>query len=61
MQQQQLQQLSAQHEALASTRGSGSYRRTPSPVRIQPYSSAVIQLAEKIKNEEHFANTLPVI
>lgn len=36
-------------------------RRTPSPSRVQPYSNAsMIQLAEKLKNEEHFSSTLPV-
>ncbi|CAH2091238.1 unnamed protein product [Euphydryas editha] len=60
LQQQQLQQLTAQQEAIASR--NINYRRSPSPVRIQPFSStAVVQLAEKIKNEEHFASTLPTL
>lgn len=59
LQQQQIQQLTAQQEAIASR--NMNYRRSPSPVRIQPFSNtAVVQLAEKIKSEEHFANTLPV-
>lgn len=59
VQQQQMQQLSAQQEAMASR--NMNYRRSPSPVRIQPFSNAaVVQLAEKIKSEEHFPTTLPV-
>lgn len=54
-----MQQLSAQE--VASRSMTASYRRSPSPVRAQPYSTtAVVQLAEKIKNEEHFANAIPV-
>jgi hypothetical protein len=38
-----------------------NFRRSPSPVRVQPYSNAaMVQLVEKIKNEEQFASTLPV-
>ncbi|XP_026486988.1 ecto-NOX disulfide-thiol exchanger 2-like [Vanessa tameamea] len=60
VQQQQIQQLTAQHEAIASR--NMNYHRSPSPVRIQPFSNAaVVQLAEKIKNEEHFPSTLPTL
>lgn len=60
-QEQQMQQLAAQQQALgASSRGMG-YDRSPSPVRIQPFSNgAILQLAEKIKSEDNFATTLPV-
>lgn len=52
-------EMSAQQEALA-TRHS-NYRRSPSPLRIQPFSNAAIaQLAEKVKSEEQFSTTLPV-
>lgn len=58
-QQQQLQQLTAQE--MASRCMSASYRRSPSPVRVQPFStSGIMQLAEKIKNEEYFASSIPV-
>lgn len=59
-QEQQMQQLAAQQQALgASSRGMG-FDRSPSPVRIQPFSNgAIVQLAEKIKSEENFASTLP--
>ncbi|KAI5645453.1 RNA recognition motif domain-containing protein [Phthorimaea operculella] len=57
-QEQQMQQLTAQQQALSRT----MYRRSPSPVRIQPFSNpAMVQLIEKIKNEEHFASTLPTL
>lgn len=46
---------------MASRSMAASYRRSPSPVRIQPFSNAaIVQLIEKIKNEEHFAGALPV-
>ncbi|CAH2981264.1 unnamed protein product [Chilo suppressalis] len=61
VQQAQMQQLSAQQELVHSSSRS-SYRRSPSPVRIQPFSNAaILQLVEKIKNEEHFASTLPTL
>ncbi|XP_045766467.1 ecto-NOX disulfide-thiol exchanger 2-like [Maniola jurtina] len=60
VQQQQMQQLTAQQEAMASR--SMNYRRSPSPARIQLFSNAaMVQLSEKIKNEEHFASTLPTL
>lgn len=60
VQQQQMQQLTAQQE-MASRSMAASYRRSPSPARIQPFSNpAMVQLVEKIKNEEHFASALPV-
>lgn len=57
----QMQQLAAQQQALgASSRGMG-FDRSPSPVKIQPFSNgAIVQLAEKIKSEDNFATTLPV-
>lgn len=59
-QEQQMQQLAAQQQALGASRGMG-FDRSPSPVRIQPFSNgAIVQLAEKIKSEENFAATLPV-
>lgn len=59
-QQAQMQQLTAQQEL--ANRSIASYRRSPSPVRIQPFSNAaIVQLVEKIKNEEHFPNTLPTL
>lgn len=58
-QQAQMQQLNAQNEI--SNRATTTYRRSPSPIRIQPFSNAaLVQLAEKLKNEEHFYTTLPV-
>ncbi|XP_059053730.1 ecto-NOX disulfide-thiol exchanger 2-like [Achroia grisella] len=60
-QQAQMQQLTAQQE-LATRSVAAPYRRSPSPVRIQPFSNAaIVQLVEKIKNEEHFSNTLPTL
>ncbi|CAG5025606.1 unnamed protein product [Parnassius apollo] len=57
-QQAQMQQLTAQQEASCKM----NYRRSPLPIRIQPFSNAaVVQLAEKIKNEEHFASSLPTL
>ncbi|CAH0584204.1 unnamed protein product [Chrysodeixis includens] len=59
-QQAQMQQLNAQQEI--SNRSATTYRRSPSPVRIQPFSNAaLVQLAEKLKNEEHFYTTLPTL
>ncbi|KOB78100.1 Ecto-NOX disulfide-thiol exchanger 1 [Operophtera brumata] len=59
-QQQQMQQLSAQE--MASRSMSASYRRSPSPVRVQPFSTtAIVQLSEKIKSEELFANSIPTL
>lgn len=61
VQQAQMQQLSAQQEMATRSLSVSSYRRSPSPLRVQPFSStAMLQLGEKIKNEEHFANALPV-
>ncbi|KAL0822624.1 hypothetical protein ABMA28_004657 [Loxostege sticticalis] len=61
VQQQQMQQLTAQQE-MASRSMAASYRRSPSPARIQPFSNpAMVQLVEKIKNEEHFASALPTL
>ncbi|CAK1556189.1 unnamed protein product [Leptosia nina] len=61
IQQQQIQQLTVQQEALANTHNV-TYPRSPSPVRIQPFSNAAItQLAEKIKSESAFALTLPTL
>ncbi|CAG9793810.1 unnamed protein product [Diatraea saccharalis] len=61
VQQAQMQQLSAQQELVRSNTSS-SYRRSPSPMRIQPFSNAaILQLVEKIKSEEQFANTLPTL
>ncbi|XP_039755642.1 ecto-NOX disulfide-thiol exchanger 2-like isoform X2 [Pararge aegeria] len=60
VQQQQMQQLTAQQEAIACQ--SMNFCRSPSPLRIQLFSNAaMVQLAEKIKSEEHFANTLPTL
>ncbi|XP_032520574.2 ecto-NOX disulfide-thiol exchanger 2-like isoform X2 [Danaus plexippus] len=60
VQQQQMQQMSAQHEAMSNR--NATYRRSPSPLRIQPFSAtAIVQLTEKIKSEEHFATTLPTL
>lgn len=59
-QQAQMQQLNAQNEI--SNRATTTYRRSPSPIRIQPFSNAaLVQLAEKLKNEEHFYTTLPTL
>ncbi|XP_045495528.1 ecto-NOX disulfide-thiol exchanger 2-like [Colias croceus] len=61
MQQQQMQQLTAQQEAIANSH-SINYPRSPSPLRIQPFSNAaIVQLAEKIKSEEQFSATLPTL
>ncbi|XP_063892879.1 ecto-NOX disulfide-thiol exchanger 2 [Helicoverpa armigera] len=64
-QQVQMQHLNAQQEMASrsiSSYGSDTRRRTPSPSRIQPYSNAaMVQLAEKLKNEEHFSTTLPTL
>lgn len=58
-QQAQIQQLNAQSDI--SNRAATTYIRSPSPIRIQPFSNAaLVQLAEKLKNEEHFYTTLPV-
>lgn len=60
-QEQQMQQLAAQQQALGASSRSLVFDRSPSPVRIQPFSNgAIVQLAEKIKSEENFASTLPV-
>ncbi|XP_013190791.1 ecto-NOX disulfide-thiol exchanger 2 isoform X2 [Amyelois transitella] len=63
-QQVQMQQLAQQEMARSSLGGGlgGNYRRSPSPVRIQPFSNAaIVQLNEKIKSEEHFASTIPTL
>ncbi|XP_047503602.1 ecto-NOX disulfide-thiol exchanger 2 isoform X1 [Pieris napi] len=58
--QQQMQQLSAQQELADNSMN--FQPRSPSPVRLQPFSNAAItQLAEKIKSEEAFAPTLPTL
>ncbi|KAJ8713419.1 hypothetical protein PYW07_013789 [Mythimna separata] len=64
VQQQHMQHLNAQNDMVNRNMPSYgvSHRRTPSPSRVQPYSNAsMIQLGEKLKNEEHFANTLPTL
>ncbi|XP_041986220.1 ecto-NOX disulfide-thiol exchanger 2-like [Aricia agestis] len=59
VQQQQMQELNAQQEAISRRSHS---RRSPSPLRIQPFSNAaIVQLCEKIKAEDQFANTLPTL
>lgn len=61
VQQAQMQQLTAQQELVRTNVGS-TYNRSPSPVRIQLFSNAaMVQLVEKIKNEEHFASTIPTL
>lgn len=63
-QQVQMQQMNVQQEIV--TRNINPFvdlrRRSPSPPsRVQPYTNAsMVQLAEKLKNEEQFAMTLPV-
>lgn len=58
-QQQQMQQLTAQE--MASRSMSASYRRSPSPVRVQPFSTtAIMQLSEKIRTEDQFSTAIPV-
>ncbi|XP_075978640.1 ecto-NOX disulfide-thiol exchanger 2-like isoform X2 [Anticarsia gemmatalis] len=60
VQQQQMQQLNAQQEMVSRTMG--SYRRSPSPTRVQPFSNAsMVQLSEKIKSEENFSTSLPTL
>ena len=55
-----MQQLTAQQEI--ASRSMGAYKqRSPSPIRIQPFSNvAIAQLAEKVKSEDQFSLTLPV-
>ncbi|XP_053606436.1 ecto-NOX disulfide-thiol exchanger 2-like [Plodia interpunctella] len=62
-QQAQMQQLAQQEMATRTLGGlGGGFRRSPSPVRIQPFSNAaIVQLNEKIKSEEHFASTIPTL
>lgn len=64
-QQVQMQQMNVQQEIV--TRNINPFvdlrRRSPSPPsRVQPYTNAsMVQLAEKLKNEEQFAMTLPTL
>ncbi|XP_026316825.1 ecto-NOX disulfide-thiol exchanger 2 [Hyposmocoma kahamanoa] len=61
-QEQQMQQLAAQQQALGASSRGMTFERSPSPVRIQPFSNgAILQLAEKIKSEDNFATTLPTL
>ncbi|GBP15415.1 Ecto-NOX disulfide-thiol exchanger 2 [Eumeta japonica] len=62
-QQAQLQHLNTQQE-MSSRSSSVSHRRSrsPSPLRVQPFSNAmIVQLVEKLKNEEQFSSTLPTL
>ncbi|KAG6442236.1 ecto-NOX disulfide-thiol exchanger 2 isoform X2 [Manduca sexta] len=61
-QQAQIEQLSAQQEIASRSMSYDRLRRSPSPVRIQPFSNvAMLQLGEKIKNEEHFSSSVPTL
>lgn len=53
----QQQQLHAQQEI--ANRNISSYKRSPSPIRVQPFSNAaMLQLSEKIKSEEQFPDAV---
>ncbi|KAL4703278.1 hypothetical protein ACJJTC_015410 [Scirpophaga incertulas] len=55
------QQITAQEELARSVVGS-SHRRSPSPIKIQPFSNtAMVNLVDKIKSEENFASALPTL
>ncbi|XP_063535589.1 ecto-NOX disulfide-thiol exchanger 2-like [Cydia strobilella] len=65
VQEQQMQQLTAQQEMASKYSAPSSYNRRArdeSPVRITPFSNlAITQIAEKVKSEEQFSNTLPTL
>ncbi|XP_028178561.1 ecto-NOX disulfide-thiol exchanger 2-like [Ostrinia furnacalis] len=62
VQQQHMHHHMTSQQDMASRSMAASYRRSPSPIRIQPFSNpAMVQLVEKIKNEEHFASALPTL
>lgn len=61
VQQQQMEHLNAQQEMVNRSMSMSTYIRSPSPVRLQPFSNAaMVQLSEKIKSEEQFSSSLPV-
>ncbi|XP_049874415.1 ecto-NOX disulfide-thiol exchanger 2 isoform X2 [Pectinophora gossypiella] len=61
-QEQQLHQMGAQQQALVSRNMYSGRHRSPSPMRLQPFSNAaIVQLAEKIKSEENFLESLPTL
>ncbi|XP_068618201.1 ecto-NOX disulfide-thiol exchanger 1-like isoform X2 [Battus philenor] len=55
------QQAQIQFTVQQDTNHKANYR-SPSPMRIQPFSNAaIVQLSEKIKSEEQFSNSLPTL
>lgn len=61
LQQAQMQHMNSEQDT--ANRNAGTpYRRSPSPPRVQLFSNAaMVQLAEKIKNEEQFSSTVPTL
>lgn len=55
-------QYATSQDALSDDFSLTPRKRSPSPIKIHPFSqTAILQIAERIKNEEYFASTLPTL